>query len=80
MLNVVGKVLCEILNASSRRELEQQRILSEEQNTFRADKRVEDNLYCLKDVVERCRDPEEKQQKVNKHIYVFWILKRPTIG
>ena len=52
--NTNSRVMGGIVNNRLRSEFESQNILSEEQNAFRADRRGEDNVFCVKELVEMC--------------------------
>ena len=55
MANTVGKIFCSILNERLKEACGRANILGEEQNGFRADRRGEDNIYILGEIIENAR-------------------------
>ena len=58
--NTNSRIMGGIVNDRLRSELENQNILSEEQNAFRVDRRGEDNVFCVKELVEMCLREKKK--------------------
>ena len=55
MANTAGKIFCSILNERLKEACSRANILGEEQNGFRADRRGEDNIYILGEIIENAR-------------------------
>ena len=52
-MNTVGKVFCAVLNERLCEWIEKVGVLGEEQNGFRVDKRVEDNVFIVNEIIAR---------------------------
>ena len=58
--NTLAKIFCGILNKRMKAICEEKEILGQEQNGFREDRRGEDNLYVVKELINRCvKDKQE---------------------
>ena len=65
LTDTIGKIFCMVLNNRLRRCIESKGILSEEQNGFRMNRRGEDNLFIIREIIEWC--------KRRKDIWLFLI-------
>ena len=52
LVNTVGKVFCAVLNERLCKWIERARVLGEEQNGFRVDRRAEDNMFIVNELIE----------------------------
>lgn len=64
--DTVGKVFSSILNERLRDWTEQKKIIEEEQSCFRNDRKAEDNIYVLIELIGRMK-------KDNKIIYIAFL-------
>ena len=53
LVNTIGKVFSAVLNERLCNWIERARVLGEEQNGFRVDRRAEDNLFVVNEIIER---------------------------
>ena len=53
LADTVGKIFCSILNERLSAMIEQLGVIGEEQNGFRKDRRAEDNIYVINEMIER---------------------------
>ena len=60
LLNTIGKVFCAVLNERLCKWIERVRVLGEEQNGFRADRRAEDNMFVVNELIEGRKNSEGK--------------------
>ena len=54
LTDTIGEIFCKVLNNRLRKCIESRGILSEGQNGFRMDRRGEDNLFIIREVIEWC--------------------------
>ncbi|KAF2355531.1 Reverse transcriptase domain [Trinorchestia longiramus] len=66
LADTVCKIFCRILNERMKHVVEEQGVMGEEQNGFRRDRRGEDNLFVVSEVIERKR-------KENKKVYLAFL-------
>ncbi|KAF2349462.1 Reverse transcriptase domain [Trinorchestia longiramus] len=66
LADTVSKIFCGILNERMKHVVEEQGVMGEEQNGFRRDRRGEDNLFVVSEVIERKR-------KENKKMYLAFL-------
>ncbi|KAF2350125.1 Reverse transcriptase domain [Trinorchestia longiramus] len=66
LADTVSKIFCGILNERMKHVVEEQGVMGEEQNGFRRDRRGEDNLFVVSEVIERKR-------KENKKVYLAFL-------
>ena len=89
--NTNSRIMGGIVNDRLRSELENQNILSEEQNAFRTDRRGEDNVFCVKELVEMCLrekkkayfgflDIEKAYDRVDRGILLGLLEKLASLG
>ena len=60
LANTVGKIFCAVLNERVSEWIEREGVLGEEQNGFRKDRRAEDNMYVLNEIIENKRKNKKK--------------------
>ena len=60
LANTVGKIFSTMLNERLRKWIEREGVLGEEQNGFRADRRAEDNIFIVNEMIERKRRDKDK--------------------
>ena len=60
LVNTVGKIFSAVLNERLRKWIEGHRVLGEEQNGFRVDRRAEDNMFIVNELIERKRKDGSK--------------------
>ena len=53
LVNTVGKVFSAVLNDRLRKWIERAGVLGEEQNGFRVDRRAEDNMFVVNEMIEK---------------------------
>ena len=79
LMDTIGKIFCMLLNERMSKCVETNGLLSEEQNGFRSDRRGEDNLFIVRELMERCKrenkrsyfaflDIEKAYDRVNREI------------
>ena len=51
--DTVSKVFCGILNERMKVVIERNKVMGEEQNGFRVDRRGEDNMFVVREVIEK---------------------------
>ena len=56
LVNTVGKVFSGVLNERLCKWIERVGVLGEEQNGFRVDRRAEDNMFVVNELMERKKD------------------------
>ncbi|KAF2354415.1 hypothetical protein FHG87_014830 [Trinorchestia longiramus] len=66
LADTVSKIFCGILNERMKHVVEEQGVMGEEHNGFRRDRRGEDNLFVVSEVIERKR-------KENKKVYLAFL-------
>ncbi|KAF2356496.1 Reverse transcriptase domain [Trinorchestia longiramus] len=66
LADTVSKIFCEILNERMKHVVEEQRVMGEEQNDFSRDRRGEDNLFVVSEIIER-------KIKENKKVYLAFL-------
>ncbi|KAF2343922.1 Reverse transcriptase domain [Trinorchestia longiramus] len=66
LADTVSKIFCGILNERMKHVVEEQGVMGEEENGFRRDRRGEDNLFVVSEVIERKR-------KENKKVYLAFL-------
>ncbi|KAF2344329.1 Reverse transcriptase domain [Trinorchestia longiramus] len=66
LADTVNKIFCRILNERMKHVVEEQGVMGEEQNGFRRDRRGEDNLFVVSEVIVRKR-------KENKKVYLAFL-------
>ena len=60
LMDTIGKIFCMVLNERLRVCVERNRILSDEQNGFRRNRRGEDNIFIVRELIERCKQRNER--------------------
>ena len=60
LLNTVGKIFSAVLNERLCKWIERERVLGEEQNGFRTDRRAEDNMFVIHELIERKKSAGHK--------------------
>ena len=86
LANTMGKIFTMVLNNRLKIACEEGRILGEEQNGFRVDRRGEDNIYIIREIVEKFQrekkqlflaflDIEKAYDKVNREQLMFVLRK-----
>jgi hypothetical protein len=60
LADTVGKIFCMILNERMRVNIERHKVMGEEQNGFRMNRRGEDNMYVVREVIERLKKDGKK--------------------
>ena len=66
MGDAVGKIFYAVLNERLRDWTKRKKIMGEEQNGFRRDKRAEDNIYVMNELI-------SKMKKDNRRIYIAFL-------
>ena len=66
LINTVSKIFCSLLNDSLIKSIEENEVLGEEQQGFRRERRGEDNLFILNEII-------ENHKKNNKNLYLCFI-------
>ena len=51
--NTMGKIFCSIINERFKRACDRSNVIGEEQNGFRRDRRGEDNIYIMRELIDR---------------------------
>ena len=51
LMDTIGKLFCMLINERLKESIEQKGILSDEQNGFRVDRRGEDNMYMVRELM-----------------------------
>ena len=59
-MDTIGKIFCMIVNERLRACIEMNGLLSEEQNGFRLDRRGEDNIFIVRELIEKCKRESKK--------------------
>jgi len=60
LVDTISKVFCGILSEGLREWCERDKIMGEEQNGFRKDRRGEDNMFVVREVIEKMRRERSK--------------------
>ena len=60
LMDTIGKIFCMILNNRLKECVDRRGILSEEQNGFRMNRRGEDNLFIVREIIEWCNRESKK--------------------
>ena len=79
LMDSIGKIFCMLLNERLRTCIERNGLLSDEQNGFRMNRRGEDNIFIVRELIERCKrdnkrgyfaflDIEKAYDRVNREI------------
>ena len=68
--DTIGKIFCMCLNERVREAVERNGVLGKEQNGFRMNRRGEDNIFIVREMI------ESVIEKVRKDILLFWTLKK----
>ena len=63
LINTVSKIFCSLLNDSLIKSIEENEVLGEEQQGFHRERRGEDNLFILNEII-------ENHKKNNKNLYL----------
>ena len=66
LINTVSKIFCSLLNDSLIKSIEENEVLGEEQQGFHRERRGEDNLFILNEII-------ENHKKNNKNLYLCFI-------
>ena len=86
LMDTVGKIFCMLVNERLKKCIEMNGVLSEEQNGFRVDRRGEDNMYVVRELMEDCKreskrgyfaflDIEKAYDRVNREILCMVLNK-----
>ena len=86
LANTIGKIFTMVLNNRLKAACEEGKVLGEEQNGFRVDRRGEDNIYVLREIVEKYQrekkelflaflDVEKAYDKMNREQLMFVLRK-----
>ncbi len=86
LADTVGKIFCGILNERMKEAVESMKVMGEEQNGFRVDRRGEDNMYVVKEMIEMMKrenkcgymaflDIEKAYDRVNRNV-MLRVLKK----
>ena len=79
LLDTIGKIFCMVVNERLRDCIEMSGLLSDEQNGFRSNRRGEDNIFMVRELIERCKrenksgyfaflDIEKAYDRVNREL------------
>jgi hypothetical protein len=60
LTNTVGKIFCMLVNERVRENIEKHKVMGEEQNGFRMKRRGEDNMFVVREVIERLKKDGKK--------------------
>jgi hypothetical protein len=60
LTNTVGKIFCMLMNERVRENIEKHKVMGEEQNGFRMKRRGEDNMFVVREVIERLKKEGKK--------------------
>ena len=55
LADTCSKISCAVVNERMQRCMERERVLGEEQNGFRCDRRAEDNIFVVNELIERMK-------------------------
>ena len=58
--DTIGKIFCMCLNERVREAVERNGVLGEEQNGFRVNRRGEDNIFIVREIIEKCNRESKK--------------------
>ena len=86
LVNTIGKIFCYLLNERIKKATDEYNILGEEQNGFRKDRRGEDNIYIVKELIDKHNrdrstlylaflDIEKAYDKVNRSTLIYTLEK-----
>ena len=60
LMDTVGKIFCMLVNERLKECIEVNGVLSEEQNGFRVDRRGEDNMFVVRELMEGCKSENKR--------------------
>ena len=90
LTDIIGKIFCMCLNERVREAVEKNGVLGEEQNGFRMNRRGKDNVFIVREMIEKCNreskqgcfaflDIEKAYDRVNRQV-LCKVLKKSGIS